>query len=222
MQGLTLAMDGSVKNVSVALFVEQQMLATCQEDSCDPSSLLISSLDSILKRGGVQLGDIKSLVFCHGPGSFTSLRVGLATLLGLFLGRPINYYQASSHLFRCLSLKKMRERNQKIVSLIKMGRDRLSSGTLSKNHFEEKLCLREDFLIHLKQAAPFTGSENGVTVIGDGVSLFSDAELEGRCHAVRRDVTDPQAFLDPLFQKHLNSCELQSAFLHYGLEPDIG
>ena len=49
----------------------------------DSSGRLITDLNDLLAEAGGELGDLDGLVALAGPGSFTGLRVGLATLLGL-------------------------------------------------------------------------------------------------------------------------------------------
>src|SRR5207244_11681605 len=52
---------------------------------------LVPTIDRVLASGGVTLADLKGLAVSIGPGSFTGLRVGLATMMGLRLvtGLPL-------------------------------------------------------------------------------------------------------------------------------------
>jgi tRNA threonylcarbamoyladenosine biosynthesis protein TsaB len=45
-------------------------------------------VDEALARAGARLGDVERIALSIGPGSFTGLRVGLATALGLCFGTP--------------------------------------------------------------------------------------------------------------------------------------
>ena len=55
------------------------------------SSSIIPSIEKILKESKINLKDIDAFVVGLGPGSFTSLRVGLATIKGLAFatGKPL-------------------------------------------------------------------------------------------------------------------------------------
>ena len=51
---------------------------------------LLGMVDGVLAEAGVALGELAGLVALAGPGSFTGLRIGMATILGLHqaAGRP--------------------------------------------------------------------------------------------------------------------------------------
>jgi tRNA threonylcarbamoyl adenosine modification protein YeaZ len=50
---------------------------------------LLDRLDRALSLGGFRLDDVELLVFSRGPGTFTGLRIGLATAKGLALARGL-------------------------------------------------------------------------------------------------------------------------------------
>ena len=63
------------------------------------SKKLIWMIDSVLKSGDKQAGDLKSIAVSMGPGSFTGLRIGLAAAKGMAFGAglpviPVPTYEA--------------------------------------------------------------------------------------------------------------------------------
>lgn len=96
---LTLALDCSDKNTTLALVYKNQILDFIHEEPCNPSAHLAKFTDELLQRQKKTVADIDNILFCRGPGSFTSLRVGRAFLLGLFWGREVKYFSASSEIF---------------------------------------------------------------------------------------------------------------------------
>lgn len=70
---------------------ERIIAETILTDDRGHSSSLIPVLDSILRKKGVALKEIKGIAVGIGPGSFTGIRMGLATARGLAvaLGIPI-------------------------------------------------------------------------------------------------------------------------------------
>ena len=77
---LTLAIDTATKVCTVALCREQELLAEYTINmGMTHSEGLLPQLEQLLARTGVEKKDIGLLAVSMGPGSFTGLRIGLAT-----------------------------------------------------------------------------------------------------------------------------------------------
>ncbi len=76
------AIDSGSPVSSVALAWDGELL-TREFAVGESSKLLLPLLDEMLSEAGGRLEQLEGLVGLRGPGSFTGLRVGLATLLGL-------------------------------------------------------------------------------------------------------------------------------------------
>ena len=85
-----LALDTASPVVSLALGDAEGVLAQRTIDLRQSSERLLRQIDDILNQTGWDLGNLRGLVVLQGPGSFTGLRVGLGTALGLHqaLGLP--------------------------------------------------------------------------------------------------------------------------------------
>lgn len=67
-----------------------QVLAEVSRDSgLAHGESLLALIDACLEQAGVRLEDLGGIAVSSGPGSFTGLRVGLATAKGLALGRDL-------------------------------------------------------------------------------------------------------------------------------------
>ncbi len=88
--GPLLAIDAGSPRVSVAVGDAEFVLAEAGERRERSSATLLALVDQVLTSAGLRPGDLAGLVALRGPGSFTGLRVGLATALGLHqaLGLP--------------------------------------------------------------------------------------------------------------------------------------
>ena len=89
MTGLLLALDTGSPQVSVALGQEGRVLERSVE--IDRSSgRLLEMIGEVLAEAGAKPRDLGGVLALQGPGSFTGLRIGLATALGLHqaLGVP--------------------------------------------------------------------------------------------------------------------------------------
>lgn len=78
---LILAIETATRAGSVALARGNEILCSAVGDAmASHSHDLISSVDRILQRAAVKLGDVDLFAAAVGPGSFTGLRIGLATV----------------------------------------------------------------------------------------------------------------------------------------------
>jgi len=89
---LLLAVETATTALSVALLRGDALVA--ETTTCDGqvhSATLLPALETLLARAGVGLGEVRAFAVSIGPGSFTGLRIGLATVKGLAFrtGRPV-------------------------------------------------------------------------------------------------------------------------------------
>jgi tRNA threonylcarbamoyladenosine biosynthesis protein TsaB len=89
-----LALDSSTASLSIALLKEADgglipVLERRVSDGGKHGHRLPQCLDELLATAGLQPGDLDACAVGLGPGSFTGLRVGLATLKGLCYARRI-------------------------------------------------------------------------------------------------------------------------------------
>ncbi|MGI6679319.1 MAG: tRNA (adenosine(37)-N6)-threonylcarbamoyltransferase complex dimerization subunit type 1 TsaB [Dehalobacterium sp.] len=79
-----LGIDAATKACGVAIVDEQGVLAeNWLNIGKTHSQRLLPLLDSLLKNSGITWTDIQGIAVTVGPGSFTGLRIGLATVQGL-------------------------------------------------------------------------------------------------------------------------------------------
>lgn len=85
-----LAVDTGSPVVSVAVARNGEVLAERQSPSGRSSPGLVPMIDALLSDVDSEVGELGGILALRGPGSFTGLRVGLATCLGLHqaLGVP--------------------------------------------------------------------------------------------------------------------------------------
>jgi len=87
---MLLAVDTSTMQTGLALYDGSQVLAEMIWQSHQHHTVeLAPALAELLKRAEVKVSDMEALGVAIGPGSFTSLRVGLAFVKGLALARKL-------------------------------------------------------------------------------------------------------------------------------------
>jgi tRNA threonylcarbamoyladenosine biosynthesis protein TsaB len=89
---LILAADTSLPILSVALVKDTQLLgAAAMEGRSSRNEKLLPAIDWLLSEAGTDRKDVDVFAVTRGPGSFTGVRIGLATMQGmaLALGKPV-------------------------------------------------------------------------------------------------------------------------------------
>ena len=87
---MLLTVDTSTMQTGLALYDGSQVLAEMMWQSHQHHTVeLAPALAELLKRAEVKVSEIEALGVAIGPGSFTSLRVGLAFVKGLALARKL-------------------------------------------------------------------------------------------------------------------------------------
>ena len=82
-----LAFESSAVSASVALIEEERLVAqSFQNCGLTHSRTLLPMSEDLLANCGVSLDEIDAIAVAHGPGSFTGVRIGVATVKGLALG----------------------------------------------------------------------------------------------------------------------------------------
>ncbi len=81
---ITLAIESAIKGGSVAILDDKVTLAALAADSAaSRAEDLLTSIANVLNSASVEMGAIGSIVVSAGPGSFTGIRIGMATAMGL-------------------------------------------------------------------------------------------------------------------------------------------
>jgi tRNA threonylcarbamoyladenosine biosynthesis protein TsaB len=123
---MLLAVDTSTAQVGLALYDGTQILSemtwvTRQHHTVE----LAPALSGLLSRCGVSINMVNALGVAIGPGSFTSLRVGLSLVKGIALARHIPVIGIST--LDVLAMAQPEGKNP-LVAVIQAGRKRIAFG----------------------------------------------------------------------------------------------
>jgi tRNA threonylcarbamoyl adenosine modification protein YeaZ len=89
---IILGVDTSLPILSVALLRDSSLIgAVAMEGKGSRNEKLLPAIDWVLSESGVDRREIDVFAVTRGPGSFTGVRIGLATVQGmaLALGKPV-------------------------------------------------------------------------------------------------------------------------------------
>lgn len=92
-----LSVDSATKSATCALFDDNNLLGEITFNyKKQHSIILMTIIDNLLKNTDSKVNEIDGFVVSKGPGSFTGLRIGMATIKGLCTGTNKNFISISS------------------------------------------------------------------------------------------------------------------------------
>ncbi len=167
-----LAVETATRCQGVAIVADEQILAEeTHADCASHASILVPTIDRLLKSLNVSMGQLDGLAVSIGPGSFTGLRVGLSTMMGFRVATKLPLVTVSTLEAMAWNLK---------------GEERIVCPTLKANRGEVYWALfqwEEEHLVRLSEDLHGTLSqlvdsiENRAVLFGDGW-LASEGKLK--------------------------------------------
>lgn len=156
-----LAIDTSTKFLSLALAEDDKIISAFHRDMEQRHCLrLIPEIDNILRRAKLKLKDVGCIIFSKGPGSFTGLRIGAATVKGLSFGTKIKVVGVPS---LDILARNIRQEGSYIVPIIDARRGNVYASIYSfqkeklKRHMRYSVLPVEELLKYIKGDAVFLG-----------------------------------------------------------------
>ena len=164
-----LALESSAKAASCAVLADGIPLATAwQATGLTHSRTLLPMVQDMLRSSELELSDMDAIAIAAGPGSFTGLRIGLASVKGLSWAadKPcigVSTLEGMAHPLRHMDgiiVCAMDARRSQIYNAVFLA----ENGQLTR--------LREDRAISLEDAAADIRNFDGpITIVGDGAVL---------------------------------------------------
>jgi tRNA threonylcarbamoyladenosine biosynthesis protein TsaB len=161
-----LAVDTAGQKPSVALISNGRLFEEPLPDDRRASEDLLPAIRRVLAAAGIRLTDCERIGVCAGPGSFTGVRVGLATVwaLGRATGiavEPVSTLEAMAEAARLPG-------RERVVAALDAGRgevvaERFELGGLRARSLGPRRLLPADALSEFAGADPVTIAPNGRT-----------------------------------------------------------
>lgn len=173
MSRLLLALECATSTASVALLRDGEI--ACEEVSEDRrhhAQTLLGLVDRVLKRSAVEFGEIEALAVSVGPGAFTSLRVGIATVKGLGFGSSLRVAPVSTLQALAFEVAPEEARGLPVVALLDARREEVYGGLYAANSMRPEESLPEGVYGVEELAARLPAS---CALVGSGADLHAAA-----------------------------------------------
>lgn len=189
---LILSLDSTAKTASVALSEDAELLAQATLNIGNKhSTTLLPAVSFVLEQVGKKVSDIDLFAVTAGPGSFTGVRIGAATVKGLALGRQVPCVGASS-------LETMAEGisfvDGIVCAMINARRDRYFTAYFSVKRGEVTRLSEDDTLDGSTVKEYVSLQSEPVYLVGDGAELFMNAHPDTPVVPVPEMVKYPCAY----------------------------
>lgn len=152
--GYVLGVESAIAGGSLSLHHNGvEISSSCGDGSVSRAEELLPHIDSLLREYDVTIRDLDVIIVSTGPGSYTGIRVGIATVIGLRAG-------IGAHCLGVTILQAMKsaaKTESKVMTSIPMGRNMVCSQLFEGDHPTSmpKLNTTEEFV---ESAITFTGS----------------------------------------------------------------
>ena len=178
-----LAIDTSSKICSVTILEDDKILINLSNnDEKTHSVKLMPMVDKAFKDAGLTLDDIELLACCIGPGSFTGVRIGIATIKAFADVKNIPVVGITSLESLAYNVK---EESTLVCSLVDAKNNNVYCGLFqfTQDAMDNSKCttisiLAEDIDTTLSQIKSLSSNLNSIIFVGDGAIIYKEKILQ--------------------------------------------
>lgn len=181
-----LAIDTTSKICSVALLEDENVLDEINLDSgLTHSENLMPLVKEILEKNKIELKDINLIGVDVGPGSFTGIRIGVASVKAMAEVWSISVASITS----LETLARNVETQNTIVSLIDARNNQVYMGIFDNNYNKIEEYLADDINIAIEKIKKY----ETINIIGDGSVLHKDLLVQNIKNIQFSDINEQYA-----------------------------
>lgn len=165
-----LAIDTSSAICSVALLENDKLIDKNEiNDGKTHSENLMPLLDELLKRNSCDIKNIDMLACCTGPGSFTGIRIGVATIKPIAEILNIKIASVTSLETLAKNVEKI-EDSESIVSLIDARNNQVYCGVFDNNYNKKEEYFADDINVIINDIKKY----EKIICVGNGALLHKE------------------------------------------------
>ncbi|MBP9086061.1 MAG: tRNA (adenosine(37)-N6)-threonylcarbamoyltransferase complex dimerization subunit type 1 TsaB [Kofleriaceae bacterium] len=199
MTRVVLAIDTATVTASAALWRDGVVLATAAQDSSGHSSELLPMIDGLCRGQGILPTQLTAVAIGLGPGSFTGLRIGMATAKGVAFAAQLEMWGVSSLAAVALqmadALPEAQLATTLLVPMLDARRNEVYVGAYRSVAPDRVVAVVAETVLAPTGVAAYIDGARGslaeVVLAGDGLTVF--AEVLGALPFAKQPVQTPCA-----------------------------
>lgn len=178
-----LGIDTTLDQCSVALLKGAECVSDSQQMQRGHAEILMPKIIALLKKADVSFSDLNMIAVTVGPGSFTGLRVGLATAKGLSLAAqiPLVGFKTFEVLAHCVPAPDNNDNNL-LVAI-----DSLRADIYCQLYNGQLIEIKPAATIFPEDILNYTGFEN-LRVIGNGTHALKQQLSQDHPHVIFQEL----------------------------------
>lgn len=177
-----LGIDTTTKSASCSILNEDKYYIKAISNEITHSEKLLPIIHETLEEASLKIKDIELLLAINGPGSFTGIRIGLATVKAFAQVRDLDIYSISSiDLISYAALKQTSKKEAYVLSLIDAKNKRVYYGVNkvyvnsdNKVIIEKVMEVSNDILSDALTNISEVIKDKDLIIAGDCIEQFSD------------------------------------------------
>ncbi|MDP4534659.1 tRNA (adenosine(37)-N6)-threonylcarbamoyltransferase complex dimerization subunit type 1 TsaB [Alkalimonas collagenimarina] len=188
-----LALDTSTEACSVALMVDDQIVALDEVCPQQHSKRVLPMVQQLLSEAELSLQQLDGLVFGKGPGSFTGVRIGVGVAQGLAFGADLPVHGVSTlaamaqAAFRTMQAKQVIAAIDARMAEIYLGQYQLDGAGLMQLQGIEQ-AIKPTALTPLTDAADYVAVGTGWQTYGDELQHWQTARSSSILYPSAQDM----------------------------------
>lgn len=177
-----LAIETSTTACSVALCVGESRFSRYSEEPRSHTKLIMAMIDAVLVEAGIAVAELDAIAVTVGPGSFTGLRIGFATVQGLAFGAQIPVIAVSTLQVMAHTHRRKYDPSDQAAGILmplldaRMGE--FNCGAYKLDRAGQYQAVIEDQLLSVEDAEQLIAHLKPYAIVGDASSIVNQAATE--------------------------------------------